>query len=241
MTSNNNMNIKYLVLITLVMYLKSNAQKSDFIVTTSFDTIYVDKITLADFKVKTKTADKKKNYNNEEIISYYLFSENKHYERIANQIEKKEPKVSDRYDYKSLENSYIEEYDNRIKYKFIQRLTSGKVKLFCEDLKQTYAGTGTPGSPNYTPASHYDNKNYYISIYDSKLEPIIKETNIKLFDFSHGLTLNKEVYEVLKQYLYGNSEIIIKMDNLYTTKPIAKEKQIIDLINEYNIWVKSNK
>ncbi|MGL2964238.1 hypothetical protein ACSVH2_10510 [Flavobacterium sp. RSB2_4_14] len=223
------------------MYLKNYSQSSDFIVTKSYDTIYVDKIELTDYNVKTKKANQKKKYNIEEIISYYIANKKKYYERITNQIEKKELKDSDRYDYKRMENLYIEEYDNRIKYKFIQRLTIGKVKLFCEDLKQTYTGSGTPGTPNYTPASHNDDKNYYISIYDSKLEPINKESDINLFDFSQGLTLNKEVYEILKLYLYGNKDIDIKLDTLFSSKPIAKEKQIIDLINEYNLWVKSNK
>ena len=214
------------------MYLKINAQKSDFIVTKSYDTIYVDKINLTDLKVKTKTADKKKNYNNDKIISYYKSSENKYYERIANQIEIKEFKDSDRYDYKRMENLHIEKYENRIKFKYIQRLTEGKVKLFCEDLKQTFVGTGIPGGPNYMPATHFENKNYYISIYDSKLELINNKAELEL---------NKEVYKILKIYLHGNSEISMKLDNLFTTKPIASEKQIIDLINEFNIWVKSNK
>ena len=137
------------------MHLKINAQKSDFIVTTSFDTIYVDKINLTDFNIKTKTADKKKTYNKDAIISYYNFSEKKYYERITNQIEKKEFKESDRYDYKRMENLHIEEYENRLKYKFIQRLTEGKIKLFCEVLKEAYAGSGMPGGPNYFPASQY--------------------------------------------------------------------------------------
>jgi hypothetical protein len=49
------------------------------------------------------------------------------------------------------------------------------------------------------------------------------------------------VYEVLKLYLYGNEDIAVKLDNLFNSKPIAKEKQIIELIDEYNLWVKSNK
>ncbi len=233
--------MKYIVVITLLMFLKINAQKSDFIVTASFDTIYVDKINLTDFKVKTKTGDKKKNYNNDEIISYYNSLENMYYERITNQIEKKEFKESDRYDYKRMENLHIEEYENRLKYKFIQRLTEGKIKLFCEVSKQTFLGTGIPGGPNYSPASHYENKVYYISIYDSKLELINNKAELKLFNNSVDLELNKEVYEILKIYLYENNEISIKLDNLFKEKPIAKERQIVDLVNDYNIWVKSNK
>ena len=234
-----NMKLKYTTLVTLLMFFKIYSQNSDFIVTSAYDTIYVDKIDLTDFKIKTIKSNQKKKYNIEDIISYYISKEDKNYERIANQIEKKELKELDRYDYKRMENLHVEEYENRIKYKFIQRLTVGKVKLFCEELKQTFVGSGIPGQPSYIPTSHYENKNYYISIFDSKLE-LIKNKS-KLLTNSLDLELNEEVYDILKLYLFGNSEIITKLDNLFTTKPIAKEKQIIDLINEYNIWVKTSK
>ena len=64
-----------------------NAQTSDFIVTTSNDTIYVDKITLTDFEIKTKKAKKKKKYNLDIINSFYLSKEKKYFERIL--LEKK--------------------------------------------------------------------------------------------------------------------------------------------------------
>ena len=60
--------------------------------------------------------------------------------------------------------------ENRIKYKFIQRLTVGKVKLFCEVFKQTGSGIGTPGQLGSVPSYYSEDKIYYISIYDSKLE-----------------------------------------------------------------------
>lgn len=59
-----------MALITILICSYCNAQTSDFIVTTSQDTIYVDKINLTDFEVKTKTADKKKKYQVDDIISY---------------------------------------------------------------------------------------------------------------------------------------------------------------------------
>jgi len=236
-----NMKLKYLTLIILLMYLKNYSQSSDFIVTSAYDTIYVDRIDLTDYKVKTKKANQKKKYNIEEIISYYISKENKYYERITNQLEKEEQKELDRYDYRRIENLHIEEYENRIKYKFIQRLTNGKVKLFCEETKQTFVGSGMPNGPNYIPTSHYESKSYYISIYDSKVELINYKPKLSLFKNSLDLELNEEVFEILKMYLYGNSEITNKLNNLFITKPVANEKQIIDLINEYNIWVKTNK
>lgn len=237
MSASINIKRKILSKITLIAILICsfcNAQKSDFIVTTSQDTIYVDKINLTYSEVKTKTADTKKKYNFDDVISYYISKNNKYYERIT--LEKKEPKTPDRYDRKD-ENLYSKESENQIKYKFIQRLTIGKVKLFIEVIEGV--SNGIPGQPGYM-AGNYDEL-YYISICDSKLEPINNNAGLKLFDFSKGLELNKEVYEILKIYLYGNNEIQVKLDNLFSSKPIANEKQIINLINEYNVWAKSNK
>ncbi len=247
-----------MVLIAILICSYCNAQTSDFIVTTSQDTIYVDMINLTDFEVKTKTADKKKKYPVDDIISYYISKENKHYERIT--LEKKVLKAPDKYDYKRNEDLYLEDYKNTIKYKFIQRLTVGKVKLFTEVIVD--GGIGSPGQPgaisirssgyaaptsSISPAlpgtmgAPHKTEIYYISIYDSKLELINDKAKFKLFDFSKGLELNEEVYEILKIYLYGNNDINTKLNQLFMSKPKAKEKQIIDLINEYNAWVKSIK
>ncbi len=224
-----------ITLLTLLFCSYCGAQTSDFIVTTAHDTIYVDKVTVTDFGVKTKVAGNKKKYQVDEIIGYYIVQKNEYYERIP--VEKKERKAPDRYDYQRNENFYLEQYKNDKQYKFIQRLTQGKVKLFCE--VEILSSVGMAGQAGYLAPS--EKRMYYIAIYDSKLEPITKESNFKLFDFSHGLTLNTAVYEVLKLYLYGNEDIAVKLDNLFNSKPIAKEKQIIELINEYNLWVKSNK
>jgi hypothetical protein len=206
-------------------YVNSTAQKTDFMVTTSFDTIQVDKITLTDFKVKTKTAEKKKNYQMEEVISYYVSEEKMHYERVLNPSEKKEiPKV-DRYDYKRIESVHVEEYKNRIKYKFFQRLTDGKVKLFCEVLKEAYYDL-----PNQSTAFIAEKKVYYIAIYDAKLE---------LIKFQGEFELNDELYQILKEYLHGNDKIQSKLESLHDSVPRANKKQIIALINAYNRWVKS--
>jgi ABC-type antimicrobial peptide transport system permease subunit len=228
-----------ITLLAILICSYCNAQTSDFIVSASRDTIYVDKINVTNFEVKTKTGDKKKKYNIDEIISYYISKENKHYERIS--PEKKEPKEADKYDYRRNENLYSDEYESRIKYKFLQRLTVGKVKLFAEVYRGASPGTGSPGQAGFVPAAPYENKIYYISIYDSRLELIKNKAGLKIFDFSKGLELNKEVFEILKIYLYGNNEINVKLNNLFISKPIAKEKQIIDLINEYNIWARSNR
>lgn len=212
-----------------------NAQTTDYIVTTSFDTVSVDKITVTDFEVKTKIGDNKKKYKVDNIISYYIAQKKEYYERVP--IDKKERKAPDKYDYKRNEDFYLEQYKNDIKFKFIQRLTTGKVKLFCEVEYQ--AASGKAGQADYIAPG--ENRTYYIALYDSKIEPVIKDVNFKLFDFSYGLTLNTEVYELLKEYLHGNQEISSKLDHLHTSKPKATEKQIIELIDDYNLWVASNR
>lgn len=215
-----------IILMTIMICSYCNAQTSDFIVTTSNDTIYVDKITLTDFEIKTKKAKKKKKYNLDLINSFYLSKEKKYFERIL--LEKKEIKDTDKYDYRRNENLYLEEYQSRIKYKFIERLTTGKVKLFIEILNEP--ALGTPNQPNFITTSK--NEIYYISIYDSKLELI------KTFG---KLKLTKDVYELLKLYLHGDDEITKKLDQLMLLNPIANKEQIINLINEYNVKIDSNK
>ncbi len=232
-------NITYLIVITLLIYSNCNAQKSDFIVTKSNDTIYVDKINLTDSKVKTKTNGKKKKYNLDKIISFYDSAENKHYERVTNPIkEKTEPSKSDRYNYRKLENSHIDDYEKRIKYKFFQRLTDGKVKLFTQGSQ--YNILNNSPSPSDFMSTSYDNITYYISIYNSKLELINHKRKFEQINDDGKLKLTINVYEILKTYLYDNNEIQKRLDKLFSSKPIAKEEQIIELVNEYNNWIKSN-
>jgi hypothetical protein len=221
-----------MILLAILISSFGYGQKSDFVVTSTLDTIYVDKVDWTYAEVKTKTAGKKKKYTIEEIISYYIADENKYYVRVP--IEQKERKAPEKYDYKRIDNLHLEDYLSRLQYKFIQRLTIGKVNLFAEDSADS---PGPANNPFYD--KRYYDKRYYISVYDSKLELITYKP--KLFTSSSGLALYAEVYELLKIYLIGNSEINAKLDNLFIARPIAKEDQIVDLINEYNIWVESNK
>ncbi len=200
------------------------AQISSFIVTTSHDTINVDKINLYDFEIKTKTAGKKKRYNTDEVISYYVFEENQHYQRIT--LEKKEPKPIDRYDYKRNEDLYLEQYKNRIRYKFIPRLTAGKVKLFVE-ASTLYTGAHTAGgSPAAAPIA-LRNQTFYISVNDSRLEKLSDDITLKL---------TREVADLLKIYLYGNEKISRELNRLSALTPAPGQQEIVDLVNEYNAW-----
>ena len=243
-----NISRNYLMTLALLLSFSATAQKTDYVVTTSFDTIYVDKITVSDFNIKTTSAGKKKKFTVDEIISYYEAKDNLYFERIANQKEIKEITNADRYDYKRMETYHIEAYDKRVKYQFLERLTHGKVKLFREVAKGMSGASGSPGQAGYIPAIGYENKTYSIAIDDAKLEKIKKNCDGQYFkdilksDKNNcSLELTSELYDLLLLYLYGNNEITTKLNNLYTSKPIAKEKQIVDLINEYNRWVKLNK
>lgn len=239
-----------ITLLILVLCSYCTAQTSDFIVTNSLDTIYVDKVSTTDHQVKTVINGKKNKYNIDEIISYYISKENKHYERVKNpQADKLKAKQIDRYDYRALETAHIDDYEKRIEYKFFNRLTVGRVKLFTDGLiYNTLSSSGNPPVP--LSLSHND-KSYYISIYDSKLELIDYEKESKLSydingNFQHyyddnGLKMTKNVYELLKIYLNGNDEIENKLEKLFLSKPKANEEQIIDLINEYNSWVEIKK
>lgn len=209
-----------------------HAQTSDFIVTTTHDTIDVDKITLTAFDIKTKLADQKKKYKMDDITAYYIFSENKHYERIA--LEKKEFKEPDPYDYRRNENIQIAEYENRKKYKYIQRLTTGKVKLFTEFVAESGITLGVPIPTGAVTGAVTAIKNelYYISVYDSKLEV--------LGDYGK-LKLTKQVYDLLKIYLYGNAKVTKQLDAWLVLKPKADLEKIVGLINEYNVWAAVSK
>jgi hypothetical protein len=221
--------LNYITLITLVLCSYCHAQQSDFIVTNSLDTIYVEKISTTDDKVKTVLNGKKNKYNMDEIISYYISTDNKHYERVKNPLaDKLKAKQIDRYDYRALETAHIDEYEKRIEYKYFHRLTEGKVKLFKKVV--TFPASGDAYHGNFQ--SSYDDVTYYISIYDSKLE---------LINPNQGLELTEEFYELLKIYLHGIDEIQNKLEKLFLSKPKANKKQIIDLINEYNSWVETKK
>lgn len=204
-----------------------NAQYSDFVVTKTNDTIYVDKVSTSDTKVTFKKDGKKEKLDIAEVNSYYDKDKNSHFERVKNpMIDKINTKETNRYDYREQERQHVDDYEKSIPYKFLQRLTSGKVKLFTSGIN-TVMGGG-PG----TMATPYSNKQYYIAIYDSKLEPLKTNGDLRLTD---------DVYEVLKIYLHGNDQILKQLDKLYMSKPKADEKQIAELINAYNLWVKSSK
>jgi hypothetical protein len=91
------MKINHFILISSLASFNFYGQKSDYVVTKSLDTIYVDGISITDFKVKTKLANVKKQYAIDEIKSYFIAADQKHFERVDNTFEKKEATKIDKY------------------------------------------------------------------------------------------------------------------------------------------------
>lgn len=225
---------KYLLISFVFSFSNLTAQKSDFIVVNTNDTIYVDKIKMKYGKIIVKKEKKKNKYHFDEILSFYDSKENQHYERVISPFIEKigiSHSDSDRYDYRKREMSFLKENenDNLNKYTFLNRLTKGKVKLFSSTVTES-GGLMTPSNPFPTPG--YSNTSFFIAIYDSKLESI---------DSNSDLKLDKDVYNILKIYLYGNNEIKKRLEGLYLSKPKAKKEQVIDLINDYNKSIESIK
>ncbi|QVY66845.1 hypothetical protein [Polaribacter sp. Q13] len=102
-------NLKILLLITIISFcIKSNAQKNDFIVTYSNDTIYVDQVWIKFDNIKVKKDGKKTKFLLEEIKSLYKSKDESYYEKIdnPNAFSRKREKV------------------------FAERLTDGKINFY---------------------------------------------------------------------------------------------------------------
>ena len=196
--------LKYLIIIASVNY--SIAQKTDFIVNSNDDTIYVDKINLKFDLIKIKNNGKSKKYDFAEIKSFYDSKKKLNYEKVSSPFDIHKQYTGGEF--------------------FIIRLTEGKVKLF-EHQGTSYYDSEMSGAG----VAMGKGISYYIAIYDAKPELIYN---------NYGLKLKKNVYELLKIYLSGNTEIEKRLDKLFLSKPITKEEQIVKLINDYNIWVKLN-
>lgn len=192
----------------------ATAQRSYFIVKKTGDTVYVEKVTLKYDVIKVKNYSEKTKYTYDEITSFYDYDKKYHYEKV-------------KFPYKKTLEESRSEF-------FLIRLTNGKVKLYLND-GISYASSynslsGLQTAPGLPGIISSRNSTYYIAIYDAKPELISEDEPLKL---------TSEVYEILKVYLYGNSEIEKKLEQLSNEKPLVKKEKIINIINEYNAWVKS--
>ena len=112
--------LKIILFINILFFcVKSNAQKSDFIVTYSKDTIYGDKIWESGNTVKVKKNRKKTKFPLDDVKIRYDSKDNSYYEKITNPFH------------------FITE--DKI---FMERLTNGKIELFFY-----YLGDGGFGNP----------------------------------------------------------------------------------------------
>jgi hypothetical protein len=201
-----NFPINYYVVFTILSGLVSNAQRGDFFVNKSNDTVYVDKIKLKTNKIKIKTNGKNKNYTYNDIKSFYISKANEHYVKV--------------------EAPYNENvFDERDEI-FIIRLTKkGKINFYKDNISTTFVNSsGLPMTCVYIP--------YYIGINGSKPELIEGIRNKKI---------EADAYDLLKLYLYGNEGILNKLEKLYSSKQKNMIESIIQLIDEYNNWVKTTK
>jgi hypothetical protein len=90
--------------------MKVHAQTSSYIVTTSKDTIHVDKFDIQNKKVKVKINDAKEIYSYQDLTALYDANKQKHFEKIT--------------------PVYVEYIGPSGKTFFAERLTKGKVKLY---------------------------------------------------------------------------------------------------------------
>lgn len=101
----------YSILIVLTFFsLEVDAQTSDYIVTSSNDTIHVGKFDIQSKKVKVKINNEKKMYSYEALTALYDAKRQKHFEKIS--------------------PVYLEYIGPSGKIFFAERLTKGKVKLY---------------------------------------------------------------------------------------------------------------
>ena len=192
----------------------ATAQRSDFIVKKTGDTVYVEKVILKYDCIKVKNFNEKTKYTFDEIQSFYVSDKKCHYEKI-------------KFTYKKTSAEKRSDF-------FFIRLTNGKVKLY-QNNGVSYGATfniaaGMQFGAGLSPISATKNITFYIAILDAVPELLSEDA---------PLQLTNEVYEILKEYLYGNPEIEKKLEQHSNEKPLAKKEKIINLINEYNTWVKS--
>ena len=99
-----------LFLVWIFSPMKVHAQTSSYIVTTSKDTIHVDKFDIQNKKVKVKINDAKEIYSYQDLTALYDANKQKHFEKIT--------------------PVYVEYIGPSGKTFFAERLTKGKVKLY---------------------------------------------------------------------------------------------------------------
>jgi hypothetical protein len=89
---------------------KAHSQKSSYVVTTTNDTVFVDKVNILNNKVKIVMEKNRKTYTYDQLIATYDFKKEKHFEKIS--------------------PAYVKYNETSGNTFFAERLTKGKVKIY---------------------------------------------------------------------------------------------------------------
>jgi hypothetical protein len=215
--------MKKLTIIFLTLYcLKSFSQNSSYAITSSNDTIYVDKFNILNKKIKLTVKGIKKEYNYEDLVIIYDFKNKRFLEKISPAF----------FEYKQLSGNVF----------FAERLTEGKVKIYRHLTNEAHIPINTvSGNTNYgTNSGNTNNGNnigsssfnsYFIGLSGSKPE----------FLCYYELQMSKNEYKLLKLYLHSNDNIQKEIEDLFFSEIDKKEKSVIELVNKYNLWASTKK
>lgn len=206
--------MKKLTIIFLTLYcLKSFSQNSSYAITSSNDTIYVDKFNILNKKIKLTIKGIKTEYDYDELVTIYDFKNKRFLEKISPIF----------FEYKQLSGNVF----------FAERLTEGKVKIYKYLTNEAHIPINAiAGSTNKgTNIGSNSFNSYFIGLDGSKPE----------FLCYYELQMSKNEYKLLKLYLHSNENIQKDIEELFFSEIEKKEKSVIDLVNKYNLWALTSK
>ena len=139
---------RYIIILSFLFFTYSYSQSSSYIITSSNDTIRIDKYNILNKKVKIKKNGSKEKYTYKELIGIYDSKKGKYYEKIS--------------------PPYIEYEGPSGNTFFAERLTIGKVKIYKYLTNQSHAPI-TNGNGGFTNGSN-SFYSYFIGIQDANPE-----------------------------------------------------------------------
>jgi hypothetical protein len=224
--------MKKLTIILLTLYcLKSFSQNSSYAITSSNDTIYVDKFNILNKKIKLTVQGIKKEYNYEDLVIIYDFKNKRFLEKISPAF----------FEYKQLSGNVF----------FAERLTEGKVKIYRYLTNEAHIPINTvSGNTNYGTnrgntnyGTNSGNTNYGANIGSSSFNSYFIGLSGSKPEFLcyYELQMSKNEYKLLKLYLHSNDNIQKEIEDLFFSEIDKKEKSVIELVNKYNLWASTKK
>ncbi len=194
--------------IVILFSLTSYSQKSDFVIMSTNDTVYINKFNILNKKVKLIVDGNSKKYAYDEIIAIFDSDKNKYLEKITPAF----------VEYKGPSGTTF----------FAERLTKGKVRIYKYFTNQYLPMFSKGIGSNFGNNGFYS---YYICIEGSKPELLCY----------NEIELSKGEYEIVKLYLHSNNKIQDELEKLFFSDKKEKEKDLIELVNNYNKWNASEK